>query len=156
MNMKKQNDIIDIDLTPTRKKRFRVDGDNDRILELNVSDMGILDRFNDVYPKLIELAEQGGAAFDFDDEASTEEQIEHLGNAIKDVDTKMRKLMDKLFNANVSEVCAPDGTMWDMFDGEFRFEHIIEALTPLYGSNISTEMDKVSKRIAKHTKKYTK
>lgn len=154
--MTKQKDIIDIELTPTRKKRFRIDGDNDRILEINVADMGIVDRFNKVYPKLVELADKCGTALDFDEDASEESQIEQLGASIKEVDSQMRELMDELFNANVSEACAPEGTMWDMFEGEFRFEHIINTLTPLYEANISDEMDKVSKRIAKHTKKYTK
>ena len=38
----------------------------------------------------------------------------------------MRELIDFIFQANVSSVCADDGTMADPLNGQFRFEHIIE------------------------------
>ena len=67
----------------------------------------------------------------------------------------MRQLIDYIFNSNVSEVCAPDGTMYDPIDGQFRFEHIINCLVALYENNIDLEVKQISNRVRKYTDKYT-
>ena len=46
-------DVIDIDLSPTKKKSFRIDGDNSRIIYLNTSDVNIAIRLEELYPKLL-------------------------------------------------------------------------------------------------------
>ena len=52
------NDIQDIDLSSLRKKRFRIDGDNNRIIELNTSDAGFLVRLNKLYPKMRSIGDE--------------------------------------------------------------------------------------------------
>ena len=154
--------VIDISLDVIRKKRFRIDNDDNRILELNTSDLNILSRLKEAYPKLTELAtnafkdlpDVNGSAEDYDfmTDAATAEVI----NTLKDADKRMRELMDYIFNSNVSEVCAPDGSMYDPINGKFRFEHIIDTLTELYETGVSTEMTNLSNRVRKHTDKYSK
>ena len=53
-----QSGVVDIELGSLRKQRFRINGDNNRILELNTSDMGIITRLSELYPKLQELADK--------------------------------------------------------------------------------------------------
>lgn len=144
-NSKNTNtDIIDIDLSVTRKKRFRIDGDNDRILELNTSDLTIIDRLENVYPKLDELCKAVG---ELDTESSNK--------SFREIDTQMRDLMDYLFDCNVSTICAPSGSMFDPLGGSFRFEHIIESLIKLYEENLTSELKRVQNRVKLHTSKYT-
>ena len=64
---KKTNDVIDIKLA-VEKKRIRIDGDDNRIIELDTADLTILERLQKVYPRLNELGMKG---FDIDD--STED-----------------------------------------------------------------------------------
>lgn len=152
--------VVDIDLSVIRKKRFRVDGDDSRILELNTSDLNILSRLKEAYPKLVELADNAFKTlpevdstiedYDFMTDKATQETIDALQNA----DVEMRKLMDYIFDSNVSEVCAPDGSMYDPINGGFRFEHIINVLAPLYETNVNTELAKMATRVKKHTDKY--
>lgn len=154
---KTENDVIDIDLSVSRKKRFRIDGDNDRILELDVSDMSIIDRLEPMYDKLQKLVKDAvNLMGEEDDESDDMQNLEKTAKTLKTVDTKMRKLLDELFDSNVSEVCAPSGTMYDPFNGEFRFEHIIKTLLGLYENNLTNEFNKMVKRMDKHTAKYTK
>lgn len=151
-----QNDIVDINLSAIRKKRFRIDGDNNRILELNTSDLGVLSRIKEAYPKLQELNER--AIQDWPNSEADhvgEEDYEAVVNVLKGIDTEMRQLIDYIFNSNVSEVCAPDGTMYDPIDGQFRFEHIINCLVALYENNIDLEVKQISNRVRKYTDKYT-
>lgn len=154
----KEQDIIDIDLSVTRRKKFRIIVDENqepRYLYLNTSDAGIVGRLNEVYPKLKELAEKACADLDVDGE-SEEQELQAIAGVLKEIDTQMRDSMDYLFDSNVSETCVPTGTMWDPFDGQFRFEHIIESLSPVYKHSFAEEFAKMSKRMKTHTSKYKK
>lgn len=161
-NFNTQESIIDLNLDIVRKKRFRIDNDDNRILELNTSDLNILARLKETYPKLVNLA---NSAFkdlpEVDSTAEnynflTDEATSNVIDTLKKCDAEMRELVDYIFDANVSELCVPDGSMYDPINGALRFEHIIDKLASLYESNISSEMDAISKRVKKHTDKYTR
>lgn len=148
--------IVTIDLTATRKKKFRVLIDEDKepeILELNTSDAGIINRLNEVYPKLTKLAND---AYEDDNLNADDPDLESMGQVLNNIDSKMREYMDYLFDSNVSAICVPSGTMFDPFNGELRFEYIIRSLSTLYGDNFSSEFGKMSKRMQTHTSKYKK
>ena len=155
-----QSNVIDISLAPIRKKRFRIDGDDNRILELNTSDLNILSRLKETYPKLVETADKAFADlpeidstpenYDF----QTDEATNSLVEALKQADADMRQWIDYIFQANVSEICVPSGSMYDPINGQFRFEFIIDTLATLYETDISSEMQKISTRVQKHTNKY--
>jgi hypothetical protein len=158
------DDIIDVDLSVTRKKKLRFDGDNNRIVELNTSDMNILARMYDAYPKLKEQQEKAakimdGVNLDNVEDAPEFEVTENMLTVVdrlKNIDNDMRELVDFMFNAPVSKAAAPDGSMYDPYEGSFRFEYIITVLLKQYENNLTTEFDKMSKQMDKHTAKYTK
>ena len=93
---------------------------------------------------------------DIDDDMTGIEYTEKLSAALKDIDGQMRELMDFIFDAPVSEMCAEDGSMYDPFNGKLRYEHILETLSVLYENNFDAEVKKMTKRTSKHTAKYTK
>lgn len=156
-----QQDVTDISLSVVRKKRFRIDGDDSRIIELNTSDLNILARLKEAYPKLVALAEGAfknlpevdGTAEDYN--FATDEATATLVDTLTEADKKMRELIDYIFDSNVSELCAPSGSMYDPINGAFRFEHIINTLSALYEADISSEMGTIARRVKKHTDKYT-
>ena len=152
----KKTDIQDIDLSVTNRKEFRINGDNSKILRLNTSDLNVLKRMGNIYPKLQKLADDALDEMFLDEDATTEEIFKKSGDALTKIDTRMRELIDELFDSNVSEVCAPEGSMFDPIDGKFRFEHIVDVLGNLYEKNLREELDKTARNIAKHTDKYTK
>lgn len=138
--------IIDIDLDGVKKQKFRINGDPNAIIELNLSDLGITARLQEGLPKL-------------QDEMSALAQLpnddEHLSEMLKQADQRMREYVDYIFDYPVSEVCAKGGTMYDPKDGAFRYETIINGLIKLYADNINEEYRKIEKRLSKHTSKYT-
>lgn len=150
--------IVTVDLTATRKKKFQIVIDEDKepeILELNTSDTGIISRLGEVYPQLTKLANDAYKDYGLDMDAE-DPDLDLMGKVLKDIDAKMREYIDYLFDSNVSDICVPSGTLFDPFNGEFRFEHIIKSLAPLYGDNFSSEFGKMSKRMQKHVSKYKK
>ena len=142
-----ENDVIDIKLDTVTLKRFRINGDNNAIIELNVSDMGIMNRLEtgmeNLHKALNEIASISDDDSDFRDK-------------LKKADQKMREYVDYIFASPVSAVCAPAGsTMFDPKDGVYRFEAIIDGLTKLYEDNLNAEFNKIKARMNAHTAKYT-
>lgn len=150
------NDVVDIDLSPIKKKRFRINGDNNKILELNTSDTTIIKRIPEMQAKLEKLASEATSFTDEELDDNTADGLDKLSKKLDSIDSKMRKVVDELFDAPVSAVCADDGSMYDVFDGQFRFEYVIGKIISLYEENISAEYSKLRSRVNSHTAKYVK
>lgn len=156
------NDVIDLDLSITRKKKFRFGKDDNRIVEVNTSDMNLLQRVNVAYPKLQDLQAKAakltdGIELDKDDVAvNALQSISTMAERLAEVDAEMRCLIDYMFDAPVSAAAAPDGSMYDPFGGSFRYEHIISIMMTQYETNLQSEFGKMEKQLKKHTEKYTR
>lgn len=143
-----RDELIDIDLSPIKKTKFRIDGDSNRILELNLQDLKMPSRLSETMPKLEELSSQWSDV-NVDD-------IDEMSKEILKLDEEMRKALDYIFDSNVSETTAPSGTMFDMIGGKFRCEYILDTLARLYKDTIHKEADLLNKQMLKHTAKYKK
>lgn len=154
-----QEQYGNINLEVTRKKKFRINGDPSTVLELNTSDMNIVTRLKTILPRLQELQKEATEKIDsvaISDDTENLDTIADFADVLCQIDSEMRALIDELFDANVSEVCAPSGSMYDPFAGEFRYEHIIEVIANLYADNITSEFKKMEQRVNSKTAKYTK
>ena len=138
--------VVDINLDGATRTRFRINGDPTAIIELNLSDLGIVER--------IEIG-LDGIQKEVSKIASLDNEDESLSNKLKQADAEMRKHVDYIFDYPVSAACAKYGTMYDPKDGKFRYETIIDGLLKLYSDNIESEAKKVEARIKKYTSKYT-
>ena len=157
-NEELNKNAIDIDLTPIKRTPIRINSSNDRIVYLNTTDIGIVSRLSELYPKLEELQQQfNSLEVKFDENNDiTEDSFSEVGKAVKEIDEKMREYVDEIFDSNVSEVCAPDGNMFDPINGYYRFEYIIDALSNVYSEELEANIKKRRENIGRHTSKYTK
>lgn len=148
MATNRENDIIDINIDGVKKQRFRINGDDSKVIELNISDIGIAERLEKGYENL-QVTMTEISEMDTEDKDFTKK--------IRRADDAMREQIDYIFDSNVSEILVGSGgTMYDPVDGMFRFERILDGLTRLYENNLNSEYKKMQKRIQKHTDKYTK
>lgn len=156
-----QTKVLNLDLSATKGTKIQVDGNPDNSFTLNLSDLSIYNRmqdgiqqlydtFNELKTKMGETAETEPAEDDGD--------ISKFLDVMKEMDAKMRATMDYIFSAPVSEVCAPEGKgyMFDVINGELRFEIIINALTKLYENNINKEYYALKSRIDRKLPDYAK
>lgn len=149
---KSENKIIDINLAP-EKTRIRIDGDDNRIIELDTTDMTVLKRLQDIYPRLNELGIKG---FEIDDgDELTDESLKAMTTALDAIDKEMRELIDYIFNSKIADVCVPNGALYNMQNGEFMFERILDVLFGLYADDIQKEFGLMSERMKARTSKYT-
>lgn len=150
-----EDNIIDIDLSPIQKKSFRIDGDNNRVIKLNTSDLNIASRFEKAYPKLLEFTTKANDKLEElknNDEDNSAETLEILSN----IDSEIRNLVDYIFDEKVADKAVPNGSMYDPFNGKFAFEYVIDKLSGLYETNFKQEVSLMQKRMKKHTSKYTR
>ena len=156
------NEFIDLDLSVTRKKKFRFDKDDSRVVEVNTSDMNLMQRVNVAYPKLQDLQDKASKLTEgitLDEDSTTNNTLNGLATMaerLSAVDAEMRELLDYMFDAPVSMAAAPTGSMYDPFNGSFRYEHIIALMMKQYEDNLQSEFNKMEKQLKKHTDKYTR
>ena len=147
MEPKGTNNVVDIQINSIQKTRIRINGDNNSILELNLSDLRIGERLDKGYIKLQENIQKI-------QQINTEEDDADFSKKLHEIDNDMKSIIDEIFDANVSAVCCKDGTMYDLKDGEFRFESILQALTKLYANNLNSEYNAMKSRVKKNLDKY--
>ena len=149
-------DVTDIDLGFVEKRKFRIGGDYNRILELNVSDLGITKRLSDGYPKLQKYFEQAQEKVVASKDVTDEQTLAEFAKVLMEIDANMREIIDYIFDTNASEVCAPSGTMYDPVGGEFRWQKILDKLSGLYTTGLHEELAKMKNKVENKTRKYTK
>lgn len=153
----KEPEVTDVDLGFVEKKRFRINGDYNRMLELNVSDLNIAARLKKGYPQLKALLEEAQKKINDIplDDGDNAKALNEIADALTDIDNKMRAIIDTIFDTNASEVCAPSGNMFDPVNGQYRFERIIDTLSSLYSTGLEEEFNKIKNRVNTKTSKYT-
>ena len=168
MDNNAQEQVLHLDLSATAGKKVVIDNDESRTFRINTSDFSIYDRLKKgmsrLYDVLTTMRDKVGELAESDAVAESENENENgdifdndaISEAMRDADAEMRSILDFIFNAPVSDACAPDGYMFDLFDGQLRFEYIINALTKLYENNINAEFHKVKSRISAKLPDYVK
>lgn len=151
MGLVNDEKVIDISIPEVEKTRFRVNGDNDKILELNTSDPNVLTRLNKGYKELVKLTDKV-ASLKYDE--NEENASDKLADALEDLDNQMKAQLDYIFDAEVGKVLAGNSSMYSIRDGKFRFETVIETLGNLYENSFNKEFEAMRKRVAKRTSKY--
>lgn len=147
-------DIVDIKIE-NPKKKFRINGDNSKMIELCPTDVNIVVRLKDVYGKLDKLANRAGSLLVDKEEATESEMIESTANALADLDKEMRDLIDFLFDSPISNILADGVSMYTPINGEFWFEHCIDVLSRLYTNNFNREFARMKEKIHKKTSRVT-
>ena len=107
--MGNNNNIIDISINGIQRKRYRINGDDNKILELNPTDFNITVRMNEAYPKLLEceskISELPDITKDKEEEQDTVENMGKFTEKLSELNSQMCELIDFIFDSNVSELC---------------------------------------------------
>lgn len=151
INNANEPEIAKVDLGFVEKRKFAINGDINRLLEICVSDLNVVVRLNEAYPKLQEMVTEAQNALG---QLADDAELNELADVLVKIDKDMRAQIDYIFDTNASEICAPSGNMYDPIDGEFRFEHIIECLAKLYETGLADEFKKLRTKTEKYTAKY--
>ena len=92
MGTKKKTNVTDIQLNISKKEQFRINGDDSKIIELDISDLGVLNRLRESYPRLQDLGMKG-----FETESDEDSDIKTLGEYMDALDNINTEMCDILY-----------------------------------------------------------
>ena len=149
-----QNEVVDVTINMSQRRPFRLNRDPNKIIYLDVADMGVGMRLRTAYDNLIKMMEKIADLGSKED--MTEDEQKTVLKTMEDLNERMKEQVDYIFNSPVADMCCDGGTMWDPYMGMFRFEHIIDALCGLYENNLSYEFMKMRSRVNGKVTQYRK
>lgn len=128
----------------TTKKKYAINGDENNVIEVDVSDLNLIKRFEKATPKIEELEDK------FKDiDSPTVEQLE-------EADHKLRTILNEVFE---SDVCTPAfgnvNCLSPVANGKFLFEAFVEALMPMIKQDIKATAQASKIHLEEKTSKYT-
>lgn len=123
-------------------KRYSVNGDESNFITVNISDLNIAKRYSEAIPKLTQLS---------DKYKSVKLTEENSADIISELDTEVRKLIDGIFNSDISShVFGAVHPLTMLVSGKILAESFLEAFMPI----VKNDMEEIAKSAAKRADKY--
>lgn len=128
----------------TGLKSYTINGDESKVIYINTSDLGIPKRAKQAEKELKKIADE---CANIEDSLSIDESIELLDK----FDGQVKKIIDYIFNADVSEVVFGRTNSLSMVDGKPVFQNFLDAVIPEIVKDTDKEYKKSQKNITKYT-----
>lgn len=108
-------------------KTYAINGDESNVIRVNTRDFNIVTRYNEMTPMLDETIEK------------YKQRKEKAGaDEIKDIDNRVRKIVDDVFNADVSNHAFGNTHSLTLLDsGKFLVESFLEAFMPIIENDVN-------------------
>lgn len=108
-------------------KTYAVNGDESNVIRVNTRDFNIVTRYNEMTPMLDEIIEK------------YKQRKEKSGvDEIKDIDSRVRQIVDEVFNADVSSHAFGNTHSLTVLDsGKFLVESFLEAFMPIIENDVN-------------------
>lgn len=120
--------------------RFAINGDESRVITINPTDFGIINRFSNAQTELDKLSE------------SYEDNEKNNIEAVAELDKKAREIIDHIVGSPVSDIVFGDVNCLSLSGGQPIFVNFLEAYKDYLEPKIKAEMKKSKARVAKYTK----
>lgn len=127
-------------------------GDEIGVFYFRPTDMGIIDRYNEIAKKFSEITEPLEKA-----EISPEGTVEDLNDeesiaALKEAEKRLCEAVDYLFDGNMSKAFFGRMHPFSPVGGRFYCESAIEHVGQFISARFDAETEKISKRVEKYTR----
>lgn len=163
MAIRKKPANIDIGFN-VNKQRYTVGGDLDKVIELDTSDLNIVNRLSKAVPELNKLTDKWEKANESAEALSTAEDADSALKHSKEFSDNMdamekavRQILDDIFDSPVADTILGNTSAFSPVNGYYKFEHIINSLVKCYEQNIQDEAPKFNARkVEKYINKWIK
>lgn len=143
---------LDISIRPNPRTEIRIDGDDGRVIALDLQDYNIVNRFADLLPELNAIDAEYTAAVK--GKSDDPEGPQALITAIRDLEARLTAAIDTLFDADVCAICSGGASLFTPVGNSMLYELIISRLADLYDDAFTSAIKQRRARVAKHTAKY--
>lgn len=117
-------------------KRLAINGDTNRVIAVNPTDVGIIARYKEKFPEIEKLSA----------ETENSEEIPDI------LDKKVREFVDYIIGSPVSEIVFGKTNCISMAGGQTIFENFLTAYMEYMKPEIKVEYERSKKRVEKYTK----
>lgn len=117
-------------------KRLAINSDENRVIVVNPTDVGIIKRYREKFPEIEKLSPD----------------TENYEEAVNILDKKVREFVDYIIGSPVSETVFGETNCLSIAGGQTVFENFLTAYMEYMKPEIKAEYERSKKRIEKYTK----
>ena len=158
--------IQNINLNLSTKKKFTLDGDPNRVIELDISDINIIDRATTAFRNIEKLQadweslpipknpnnEDDGETLN--DTVST---IEDFNTQFAEIENKLKQELNYMFDSDIAGTIFEANSPFSMVNGKFKFQQVVDVLMSLYENQIQSDVKKLNRqKVVNKTQRYIK
>ena len=153
-----------INLNLSTKKKFTLDGDPDRVIELDISDINIIDRATIAFRNIEKLQADwealpvpGDIEGEDDNLAERFSEIEDFSEKFSEIENKLKQEINFMFDSDISDTIFGTSSPFSIINGKFKFQHTVDVLMSLYENQIQSDIKKINRpKVVNKTQRYIK
>lgn len=132
-------------------KEFTINGDENRVIKFNPSDIGMLKRIDEAKNKILE-AMNVDKDIELDNEGKPVENLENASKIVRHIDDTIKEQINYIFNYDVSDIVFGNQSPMANIKGIPLYARFMESIKPVIETAMKEENEKSRKRVAKYTK----
>lgn len=136
-------------------KEFTINNDPKRILRVNVGDVGLIDRMEKSIKEMKEKINEIGD-IEIDENGNAESNLEIEAEAVRKVNSIMRKSFDSIFYPGASNIVFGKQNPIALVRGVTIYERFLEAFSKTIKPMIEAEAKHSEERVNKYKEQYDK
>ena len=131
-------------------RRFKLNGDDTKVIEFSPADFGIIERINDAYHMIDEVSKQN-ENIELNPDGSPADDLGKAAGVVKNFRETINKAINHIFGSDVASVAFGNQSPLSLVGGIPLYERFLNAVIPVVKKEIETEMKASQKRISKYT-----
>ena len=132
-------------------KEFTINGDENRVIRFNPSDVAMLKRLNQAKENILE-AMKGNEDIELDEEGKPIDSLENASKIIRHIDNTIKEQINYIFNYEVADVVFGEQSPMANVNGLPLYVRFMESIKPVIEEAMKEERKKSRKRVEKYTK----
>ena len=132
-------------------KEFSINGDENRVIRFNPSDLAIIKRLEEAKNKISEsMAIKDD--IELDNEGKPVDSLENYSKVISHIDNVIKEQINYIFDSDVADVVFGNQSPLANIKGKPLYERFMESVMPEIKKAVEEEAKESRKRVAKYTK----
>lgn len=131
-------------------KRYTINGDSNKVIVINPSDFGIVERINDAY-KMIDESSKLTEDVELKADGSPVLELEKAAEVVKGFRETINKAINYIFDSDVASIAFGNQSPLSLVGGIPLYQRFMNSVIPVIKKEIESEMNASQKRISKYT-----
>ncbi len=131
-------------------RRFKLNGDENKVIVFSPADFGIIERINDAYHMIDEVSKLN-VDIELKADGSPVDELGKAAEVVKNFRETINKAINHIFGSDVASVAFGNQSPLSLVGGIPLYQRFMEAVIPVIKKEIEAEMKASQKRVSKYT-----